>query len=269
MNVDLHMHTTCSDGVYTPAALTKMAVQAGLGVMAISDHDTVAAYGQADTFAPAIRIIPAIEISSDYEGEDVHVLGYYIDPQNEELQAYCAQFKQRRQKRAMEMLQRCRNLGYRIDEEQISAVLAKGGTIGRPHIARMLVEKGYFPSVAAVFDSLLQRGGPAYVPYHRRSICDCISLIHSAGGLAVLAHPGLLKRTLNAVLAHPFDGLEVYHPKNRGRYEEFLQIAMARNWYVSGGSDFHGVAGRFPEQVGLFTVPAARVQRLLDYDKDR
>ena len=112
---------------------------------------------------------------------------------------------------------------------------------------------------------MLYRGGPAYVPYHRRSIDDCVALIRQAGGTAILAHPGLLKRTLDQVLAHDFDGIEVYHPKNRGRYKEFLKLAEDRHGYVSGGSDFHGTTGRFPEKVGVFTVDAKAVKALLDH----
>ena len=264
MLVDLHMHTTCSDGVYTPEQLTRMAVDAKLSVMAISDHDTVAAYDGSHSFAPGVHVIPAIEISSECDGEDVHILGYGIDTADEGLQAYCAQFKERRFNRALEIVDRCRALGYDIDRSAIEATLQQGGTVGRPHIARQLVAKGYFPDVKTVFDKLLYRGGPAYVPYHRRSIDDCVVLIRQAGGIAVLAHPGLLKRTLDQVLAHDFDGVEVYHPKNRGRYKEFLKLAEDRHWYVSGGSDFHGTTGRFPEKVGVFTVDAQAVKALLN-----
>lgn len=265
MIVDLHMHTTCSDGVYTPEQLTQMAVDAGLSVMAISDHDTVAAYDGSHRFAAGVRVIPAIEISSECDGEDVHILGYGIDTADAGLQAYCAQFKERRFNRALEIVDRCRSLGYDINRSGIEATLRQGGTVGRPHIARLLVAKGYFPDVKTVFDKLLYRGGPAYVPYHRRSIDDCVALIRQAGGTAILAHPGLLKRTLDQVLAHDFDGVEVYHPKNRGRYKEFLKLAEDRHGYVSGGSDFHGTTGRFPEKVGVFTGDAKAVKALLDH----
>ncbi len=265
MKVDLHMHTTCSDGMYSPDVVVQMAAQAGLGTIAISDHDTVEAYHCLTLPVQGIRIIPAMEMSSDYEGEDVHILGFYLNPSDPAIVSYCAQFKQRRQQRAMEIVARCESLGYVLDRPQIEETLSKGGTIGRPHIARMLIAKGYFPDVAAVFEHLLYRGGPAYVPYRRQSINACISLIRQAGGLAVLAHPGLLKRTLSAVLAHSFDGIEVYHPKNQGRYEEFLAIAREKHWYVSGGSDFHGVPGRFPEKVGVYTVDSEKVQDLLSY----
>ena len=264
MKVDLHMHTTCSDGLYTPEQLTQMAVEAGLSVMAISDHDTVAAYS-GHTFAPGVRVVPAIEMSSDYDGEDVHVLGYYIHPGQKDLMDYCARFKQRRLDRALEIADKCVSLGYDIDRRQIEDMLAKGGTVGRPHIARMLVARGYFPDVKAVFDTILYRGGPAYVPYHRLTVDACIDLIHKAGGLAFLAHPGLLKRTLSQVLQFSFDGLEVYHPNNRGRCDEFLRIARDHHWLVSGGSDFHGVPGRFPETVGTYAIEGEWVQDILTY----
>ena len=131
----------------------------------------------------------------------------------------------------------------------------------------MLIAKGYFPDVKTVFDKILYRGGPAYVPYQRKTLDECIDIIHGAGGLAFLAHPGLVKKGLDHVLTHPFDGIEVYHPKNRGRYEEFLTVAKQKGWLVSGGSDFHGVPGRFPEQVGVFPVEKDWVEPLLDYSK--
>ena len=268
MIVDLHMHTTCSDGIYSPEALTKMAVEAHLDVIAISDHDTVAAYAAPYHLNAGTRIIPAIEMSSDYEGEDVHVLGYYLDTADADLLAYCAQFKERRFRRALEIIDRCISLGYILDRGYLEKRIAEGSTIGRPHIARMLVKKGYFSDVKSVFDTLLYRGGPAYVPYHRKTIHECIDLIHHAGGIAVLAHRGLLRKVLTQVLTHPFDGIEVYHPKNEGRYEEFLEIAEQKGWYVSGGSDFHGVPGRFPEQLGVFVVEAKQVERFLNYQRN-
>lgn len=267
MRVDLHMHTTYSDGIYTPEEITTMAANAGLETIAISDHDTVAAYTAECRFNSAIRVIPAIEMSSEYDGGDVHVLGYYIDPMNEDLQAYCMEFKKRRCIRALEIVDACISLGYILDRDEVMHTLRTGGTVGRPHIARMLVAKGYFPDVKSVFDTLLYRGGPAYVPYHRKTIAQCIDIIHHAGGLAFLAHPALVKTGLSHVLTNSFDGIEVYHPKNCGRYDEFLTVAKDKGWLVSGGSDFHGVSGRFPEQVGIFFADSAQVSSLLEYRK--
>ena len=124
----------------------------------------------------------------------------------------------------------------------------------------------YFTDIKSVFDTLLYRGGPAYVPYERKTINECINLIHKAGGCAVLAHPSLVKKGLADVEAQPFDGIEVYHPKNKGRYDEFTALAEDRRLLISGGSDFHGTAGRFPEELGLFTVPAGKVTNLLEYE---
>lgn len=263
MRADLHMHTNCSDGIYTPEQVTAMAAQAGLAVIAISDHDTIAAYDGNHTFAAEIQVIPAIEMSSEYDGEDVHILGFYLNTKEEGLNDYCRQFKKRRLARALEIVDKCISLGYNLDTDPIHKMIEKGGTVGRPHIARMLVAQGYFPDVKSVFDNLLYRGGPAYIPYHRHTIDECIDIIHGAGGLAVLAHPGLLHNTLRQVLRFPFDGLEVYHPNNKGRYDEFLAMAVKKHWYISGGSDFHGVPGRFPETVGTYSVNAWAVRHIL------
>ncbi len=265
MKVDLHMHTACSDGVYPPEQLVEMACRAGLGTIAITDHDTVAAYEKGSSFSKSLRVIPGIEISSEYEGEDVHILGFYIDPSHPAVLDYTAQFQERRRKRVLQIVQRCADLGYVMPEKELNLLWEKNGTVGRPHMARILVKEGYFPSVKAVFDQILYRNGPAYVPYKRFTISQCIDIIHAAGGLAVLAHPGLIKKNLEAVLQYPFDGLEAYHPDNRNRCHEFCKLAEKRHWYISGGSDFHGVPGRFPEKVGVFPVEGEWVKDLLEY----
>jgi predicted metal-dependent phosphoesterase TrpH len=265
MKVDLHMHTSCSDGIYKPQEILAMAEKAGLETIAITDHDTIDAYKTVDIKKQSIRVIAGIEMSTEYENEDVHVLGYHIDLQNRQLQEYCTQFQTRRLRRALAMVDRCIALGYDLDRDEVEALLHRGGTVGRPHIARMLIAKGYYGDIKSVFEKILYRGGPAYIPYQKWTIGECIDLIHAAGGLAVLAHPGMLHRHLSDVLQFGFDGLEVYHPKNKNRYEEFLQIGKEKHWYISGGSDFHGVPGRFPETVGLFSVDDTLVKPLLTY----
>lgn len=267
MKVDLHMHTNCSDGVLVPEDLAEKAFAAGLDTIAVTDHDTLAAYDGACRFPDGLRVITGIEMSSEYDGGDVHVLGYYIDPADLDMSDYCRDFKRRRLDRAGEMIARCTALGYTLERREIERILDKGGTVGRPHIARMLISRGYFPDVKTVFNALLYRGGPAYVPYKRCSIEECIDLIHGAGGIAVLAHPSLVKSGLAEVLGKPFDGVEVYHPRNRGRYDEFLAGAHRRGRLVSGGSDFHGTAGRYPEQIGVYTVDGRDVRAILDLRK--
>ena len=265
MSVDLHMHTSCSDGIYAPDQLTNMAVKARLSTIAISDHDTVSAYDETWHFNPAVRVIPAMEMSSEYDGEDVHILGFYIDPQSTAISDYCHSFQERRRQRALAMVDRCNDLGYKIEDTQVENMLDKEGTIGRPHIARMLIDSGYFLNTQVVFRELLYRGGPAYVPYTRCTIDECIKTIHAGGGIAVLAHPGLLKKNLKTILASPFDGLEVYHPDNLGREADFITIAQSRNWFISGGSDFHGMANRYPDLPGVFTFDTTLLQPLLEY----
>ena len=181
MIVDLHMHTTCSDGVYTPEQLTQMAVDAGLSVMAISDHDTVAAYDGSHRFAAGVRVIPAIEISSECDGEDVHILGYGIDTADASLQAYCAQFKERRFNRALEIVDRCRSLGYDINRSGIEATLRQGGTVGLP----LLLPACSWPraiSPTSRFGSINCSTAAVRLtsPGHRRSIDDCVALIRQA-----------------------------------------------------------------------------------------
>lgn len=263
MKVDLHMHTTCSDGVYTPQELIRRAAQANIRMLAITDHDTVEAHVSGYTRSQEVEVIRAIEMSSRYGEEDVHILGYDIDVRNQALQSYCRDYSQRRKIRAWRMFQRCLDLGYTLDAQAFEALLAKKGSVGRPHIARLLIEKGYFTEVGEVFHAILHRGAPAYVPYERESIASCIQLIHQAGGMAVLAHPGLIADGLEAVLQYPFDGMEVYHPKQRGHFDTYEKLAYRHHFLMTGGSDYHGTKGRFPENVGGFTVESGQIEAFL------
>jgi len=269
MNVDLHMHTSCSDGVYTPEELLTMAETAQLGEISITDHDTVEAYSHPCVVSSSVSVIRGIEISTEYNGEDIHVLGYYIHTEHKAIAEYCQTFHQRRLERALQIVDRLAGLGYELDRTPLEGLIKQGVAVGRPHIARMLIEKGYFATIADVFQEVLHRGAPAYVPYQRCTIEECIELIHEAGGVAVLAHPGLIQHNLQAVLPYAFDGIEVFHPKNRGRENEFMEIAKTRHWLISGGSDFHGVPGRFPEVVGQFYVPSERLHTLLEYRRKK
>ncbi|HWQ62669.1 MAG TPA: phosphatase, partial [Negativicutes bacterium] len=155
--------------------------------------------------------------------------------------------------------------GYPISFDRVLAIAGEASAIGRPHVAAALVEHGYFPDIAAVFDTVLDRGKPGYVPHYKLTPAETVALVKGAGGLAVLAHPGLVgdDAVVRAMLALGLDGLEAYHPSHdRAATARYLAMAAAFGLAVTGGSDFHGFPGRFPESLGEFTVPAALALRL-------
>ena len=246
MLVDLHTHSTFSDGRYTPSQLVKMAAEAGIGILGITDHDSVNGIEEALNAAAAVPGAPVIakgvELGTQVGESSVHILGYNIDIHNKDL------------------LDKIGALGYHITVEQCDP---KNRAVGRPHVAKALVKEGYFSSVEEAFDVLLKRGKPGYEPQPKLSPEESVELLHGAGGLAVLAHPAEIENLplVNTLLSTiPFDGIEVYHPSADEKMQQcFLQMAEKYNLLVSGGSDFHGVEGRFPEQLGIFKVYAEKV----------
>jgi hypothetical protein len=244
MRAELHAHTTASDGQHTPAELVTMARALGLDVLAITDHDTTDGIAPAHLAAHGSPVIlSGIELSAEDDG-DVHVLGYGLNPNDPALQAALAGFRTDRESRARRMVEKLAALGVSVDWERVR-VLA-GGSIGRPHIARAMVEAGEVESVREAFDRYLGNGGPAYVARQRLTPEAAIQLIHAAGGAAVLAHPGMLanpRAMVVRLVAAGLDGVEVAHPKNSEAVRLDLRGLAARyHLIMTGGSDFHGRA---------------------------
>ncbi len=271
MLVDLHTHSTFSDGHYRPAMLVDEAVRNKIGVLAITDHDSwngvPEACMAAARYAPGtLRIIPGVELGTQLDGASVHILGYHINMTYQPLQDKMRLLRQGREKRLEKMLRRLHELGYEVDAQACDPV---GRAVGRPHVAKALVAKGYFQTVEEAFKALLHRGGPAYVPQPKMSPSEAIELIHCAGGLAVLAHPSELERdelVPELLDTCAFDGLEVYHPSaSEVRQEEWLRLARGRGLLVTGGSDFHGIQGRFPEHLGVFQVFYKDTRKIIEY----
>jgi len=251
MKADLHLHTTASDGVLTPEELVRMAARDGFDLIAVSDHDSmegVAAAAQAGR-ALGVRVIPAVELSCGAHRE-IHVLGYGVDPRDEALAAFC---RARRENRIERTRRRCDQLaavGRPIEFERVMA-LARG-VVGRPHVARALLEAGHVTSVKDAFDRFLTPGKPGYVPKEDVSVAQAVRLIAGAGGVAVLAHPMELKMgemALEALVGEwktqGLAGLEVYHPSAANNHAAYLErLARREGLLVTGGSDFHGEAVR-------------------------
>ena len=262
--IDLHTHTTASDGRYTPAELVSRASAAGVTVLAVTDHDTLAGCDAAGLACAAagIEFVAGIEITAVCGDADVHVLGYFFDPRSPALQSFLAEQRQRRIDRVRQIVDRLATLGVRLDA---GAILAPGlddpgKAAGRPWIARALVAGGHVKNTNMAFEIWLARGRPAFVPRLAASPGEVFERLHAAGGIASLAHPGLNKRDdwLPAFAAAGLDALEVYHTEHAAdAVSRYREAARRFNLAISGGSDFHGDASHGAPRPGTVSLPRA------------
>ncbi len=238
---DLHCHSTCSDGTATPEELIFLAKKIGLKGLSITDHDTVSAYTSAIPVAAEAGILlgVGIEFSCDFQGYSVHVLGYNFPLEDAGILALCTRHQERRKDRNALMLEKLRRKGLPIDPAELLA----HGTVGRPHIAQAMVEKGYVASVREAFQCYLGEGQSCYEKGEPFPVEDALRIIHAAQGKAFLAHPHLYnrQRMIKKLLELPFDGIECYYAKcSPDQERRWRTIAMERGLLLSGGSDFHG-----------------------------
>lgn len=239
---DLHCHSCYSDGTNTPTELIDLAIEVGLSGLSITDHDTVEGYKEALPYAKEknFPLLTGIEFSASYKGEPIHVLGYGIDLESEELLTLCVRHQKRRFQRNQAILIKLKKLGHSIEMEDLKAT---GKIVGRPHIALALMERGVVSSVKEAFDKLLGEGKAAYTPGEVVSVEETLETIHQAEGKAIIAHPHLIRKksTFRKMLEYPFDGLEGYYARMPlSREREFLNIGKERKWIITGGSDYHG-----------------------------
>lgn len=245
MRVDLHLHSTASDGLLSPAALVSKAKAARLDIIALTDHDTTAGLEEARAAGTScgVRVIPGIEFSTELESAEVHILGYQVDYLHPGLHQLLQKIRLSRIQRIEKMISRLKALGLDLTWDEVASCVSSASSLGRPHVARVLVKKGYVASVKEAFDHWLDKGRQAYVPRFKLHPADAIAIIHEAGGLAFLAHPGLLAANsiIAQVAAMGLDGLEVFHPQHSPeQIQVFLQQAEALALHISAGSDFHG-----------------------------
>ncbi|MCJ2543513.1 PHP domain-containing protein [Thermostichus vulcanus] len=238
--LELHCHTTCSDGSLSPSQLVEAAARAGVKALAISDHDTLAGWDEAVEAGSrwAVEIVPAVELSTVWQGRSLHLLGFY--PRREQLTPPLEKRRQGRIRRAEAMVQRLTELGYPIPMPNTPIAP------GRPHLAQALVRAGHVRNACEAFERFLGDDGPAFVPYEKFSALEGIQLLRSCGAVPVWAHPGLfrgdpLENTFAALLGAGLMGLEVYHPDHSVRQKrQLLKLAQKHNLVVTGGSDYHG-----------------------------
>jgi predicted metal-dependent phosphoesterase TrpH len=257
--VDLHLHTTSSDGTFSPSELVYYAKEIGLKTIAVTDHDTVSGIDEAFETASqtGIELIPGIEMGTDAGGTDIHILGYFIDYKNAWYVDYLDELKSLRLVRAKEMIKRLNNIGVHITLDEVLDV-SKGGVLIRSHIAKVIVSKGYARNIKDVFDTYLGRDKPCYVQKYNYSSHDVISAILRTGGIPVLAHPSISNADdhIPELVENGIQGIEAYcYDNNKASTEKYLRIADEYGLIVTGGSDDHGphTPGRF--LIGHVDVP--------------
>jgi predicted metal-dependent phosphoesterase TrpH len=267
---DLHVHSSCSDGLYSVEELMLIATKKGLRAIAITDHDSLAGAVLASQIMSEgkneVELIPGIELTSEHRGVEVHILGYFIDHTSKDLQEALEEMRQQRLKRLNKIIAKLNEHGIPITIEDVLSCVS-GESVGRPHIARALVSKGFATSYIDAFQRYLRNGAPAYVPRKRMPVAEAIRLIHSARGLAVVAHPcdygGF--EILHEVIKLGADGVEVLHPRlSRESSERLMEMAKSLNLLTTGGSDFHGDEAKSAE-LGNVAVPYLWVERLREY----
>jgi 3',5'-nucleoside bisphosphate phosphatase len=268
--IDLHTHTTASDGRCTPDELVARASAAGVRVLAVTDHDTVAGCAAAaDACARArIKFVPGIEVTAVVEGADVHVLGYFVQTGSPALLSFLAEQRRRRADRVRDMIGRLAGHGIALDAEAILAPALQDSarSAGRPWIARALVDAGHVPNISEAFNRWLSRGRPAFIPRIGASPAEVFERIHAAGGIASLAHPVLVKHDewLPQFATNGLDALEAYHTDHDElTTAHYLGIAKTLRLGVSGGSDYHADDAHGGGGPGRVSLPQKHYEGLL------
>src|SRR5260221_9005559 len=265
MFADLHLHTNFSDGTYSPEELVTHARRQGLAAIALTDHDTVEGCAGAAIACAEVEIefIPGTELTAEQDGNELHILGYFMDIQNQRFLSEIAKFQMVRQNRIREMVARLNQVNVPLTAEAVFR-LANCRAPGRPHVARALVEAGLCHNLDEAFERFLKKNRPAFVPKFKMSAADAINLIHHAGGVAVMAHPGLNRTdgVIPEMAEAGLDGIECFHTKHStATAERYLEIADRFHLLVTGGSDCHGMSKGKP-LIGSVKLPYQRVEQL-------
>jgi hypothetical protein len=266
--VDFHLHTNFSDGADTPERVVERAVEHGFSAIAITDHDTLAAIPRARVAAEAsgLELFSGVEISAQWGKVEVHILGLGVDPENDLLNTELNVLVEERESRAEKMVEKLNELEVAVDFDALKERVGEG-VIGRMHIAQDILALGHVTTVQGAFDKYIKAGRPAYVPKKGMTCEKAIECIHSAGGLAFVAHPAIGKAhgALTKILHIPFDGIEVYHSRHTpGHVTELLSIAEEKDLLITGGSDCHGSIKGDAPLMGRVRLPYSHYQRMLD-----
>ena len=273
--IDLHIHSTASDGRYSPVEIVRKAASLGLTIIALADHDSVDGIAPALLAArafPQLRIIPCVEISTDTSDGEVHVLGYFIDYTDDELEAALERFRNSRQGRAQGMTAKLRNMGIYIEWQRVQEI-AGTGSIGRPHVAQAMLEKGYITSLKEAFDKYIGQGGPAYVEREKMTPTEAVELILRANGLPVLAHPFTVTDPEAMVVelkAAGLIGIEAYYNNYTvDEIKSLVNLAEKHDIIATGGTDYHGLDDSSETMIGGTDVPMESAERLIALAEQR
>ncbi|MDI3270534.1 MAG: PHP domain-containing protein [Bacillota bacterium] len=267
---DLHAHTRASDGTLSPAELVAMAARAGLAAVAVTDHDTVAGWEEAleAGLKEGVQVVPGIEVSSSIRGRSLHILGYFPDKGHPALQSLLTQMQEARRKRIIVIMEKLRDLGVPLTEEELWAQV-QGGQPGRMHVARALAARGVVSRPEEAFARFLSRGRPAFVPKPDLPTGEVLQKLRAAGALTVWAHPGTFgdDTVLPDLLEAGLEGIEALHPDHRPEERErYLRLAKEHRLMATGGTDFHSPEERVP--LGTVWAPLAVVEEILQRKKD-
>lgn len=267
--VDLHIHTNASDGKYSSMDIVRKAAALGLEVIAITDHDTVEGIPGGLDIArayPQLRLIPGVELSTDVDKGEIHVLGYFVDYTDMEFRASLEVMRNSRVIRARKMVENLAKMGVRLEWERVQEI-AGDGALGRPHIAQAMLEKGYINTIQDAFRSYIGHGGPAYVERDKLTPTEAVRLILKANGLPVLAHPltaGNVEATILELKSEGLVGLEVYYASYS--FEDLnplLGLAYKHSLIATGGTDFHGIDEKTETMIGGADVPMRAAEQLV------
>ncbi len=269
--VDLHVHTSVSDGVLSPYHVIREAGKRGISAVGITDHDTMQGlpYAEAAGRKFGVEVIPGVELSADYDKKEIHVLGYYCDPSNPFLRKTLKKIRVSRLERMIKMVEKVKQLGMSIE---LSDVLhfVKGNMLGRPHLARALCAKGYCETPAEAFQRYIGFSGPAFVDRLKFTPFDAIFLIRNARGIPVLAHPGLYGEDsmIHSLVGAGLLGIEAFHPDHQLFANiRYMRTAKKYNLLVTGGSDFHGPTLGSSPHVGHVSISSIYLERLKEVSK--
>lgn len=266
--IDLHLHTTASDGRSSPAALVAEVAARGVTTMAVTDHDTTAGLAEARAAASAagLTFFDGIEVTAVHGGRDIHVLGYFIDPTNAGLATFLTAQRERRRERLVEMAEKLARAGVPVGIDTVIALAPPGKSLGRPALAQALVSAGYVRDVAEAFDRYLAEGRPAYASRDGADPATVVGEIRRAGGIAAMAHPGKMNKDdiIAPMVEAGMEAIEVFHPDHslddQIRYREF---AVRFNLVATGGSDYHGPGSGREHGLGVVSLPPPALEALL------
>jgi predicted metal-dependent phosphoesterase TrpH len=266
MVIDLHTHTTASDGTLSPKELIQFALQNGIRILSITDHDSIAGIVEASALPESrnIELVPGIELNTEQDAHEIHILGYYINLQSSGLLEKLDRLQQARIQRIRDIVEKLQKLGIRLEFEEIMEY-ARGESAGRLHIARALKDKKYISDVQEAFEKYLRVGCPAYVPRPRFLAVEAVDLVKKSGGIPVYAHPLYtpVEKYLDTLIEAGLRGMEVYYPDHKPAHiHYFTGLAEGKKLLITGGSDFHGFDSAKYSRLGNSEYPEKHFREL-------